>query len=95
MSRPQLFRDKCSSCVFRPDNLMQLADGRLADLIASNRATGSMLICHQTILGSHPEIGETMCRGFWDAYADSSNLVRVMVRIAGLNWYVEVDPPEN
>lgn len=72
---------------------MRLADGRLADLIESNRRTGSMLICHATLY--EPGIEQAMCRGFWDAYADSSNVVRVMERMFGPGWYEVVDPPDS
>lgn len=89
--RPLLFSRKCSSCVFWPGNLMQLGPGRLADLVEQNRQTGSMLICHQTTYGAAPR--EAMCRGFWDAYADVSDIPQIMERLFGADWYEEVDPP--
>jgi hypothetical protein len=93
--RPRLLADRCSSCVFRPGNLMQLADGRLADLVAANRAEGTLLVCHQTLsYGPHPEQLEALCRGFWDAYADSSAVAQVMGRLFGPDWYEEVPPPD-
>lgn len=83
--RPRLLAEKCSTCVFRPGNLMRLQEGRLAELIARNRATGSMLICHD-----HSEKPKAMCRGYWDAYADESSVVQVMARLFGPDWYEEV-----
>lgn len=91
---PQLFSRKCDTCVFHPGNRMDLQPGRLQNLIESNRREGTMLICHKTIdYGDHPEVGQTMCRGYFDAYAAESQVVQIMERICGPQWYVEVDPP--
>lgn len=84
MTRPQLLAERCSSCVFRPGNLMKLAPGRLSDLIQHNLDAGAALICHQTLsYGDHPEVGEAVCRGFYDAYGDDVNAIRVMHRLGG------------
>jgi hypothetical protein len=91
--RPQLLSARCSTCVLRPGNRMRLRPGRLADLVASNRATGTLLICHQTTYGQRPE-GEAMCRGYFDAYAEGSAVAQVMERLTGPDWYREVPPPE-
>jgi hypothetical protein len=91
MPRPQLLAERCSSCVFRPGNLMSLSPGRLADLVQGNLDNGAALICHQTLdYGDHPEFGEAVCRGFYDAYGDQCNSIRVMERIGG---FAEVPPP--
>lgn len=95
--RARLLTEKCSTCVFRPGNPMRLREGRLRDLIRDNLDAGAVLICHQTLpYGDHPEAGEAMCRGFWDAYGTQTNTVRVMDRVAaatGQPWYEEVPPP--
>jgi len=91
VSRPRLLRERCPTCVFRPGNRMRLSEGRLADLIESNRAVGAMLICHATLY--EPGVAQAMCRGFWDAYAETSNVPRVMARMFGPDWYEVVDPP--
>jgi hypothetical protein len=86
MGRPQLLAERCSSCVFRSGNLMHLRPGRLAHLIQQNLDGGAALICHQTLsYGDHPEVGEAVCRGFYDAYGDDVNEIRVMERIGGFN----------
>ena len=90
MTRPRVFSERCSTCVFHPGNRMSLAPGRLKDLIDSNVAGGAALICHQTTYGQHPEIGETVCRGFYDAVGEGTNVIRVMNRLGG---FEEVDPP--
>ena len=60
--RIHVLRERCPTCVFRPGNLMHFADGRLADLIETNRAADSALTCHATLYTDHNAI----CRGFYD-----------------------------
>lgn len=95
MTKPQVFSEKCDTCIFHPGNRMHLEPGRLADVVKQNSATGSMLICHKTTYGQHPEIGETMCRGYFDAYAATSAVPQIMERMFGPDWYDEVPPPDN
>lgn len=85
-----VFAERCASCVFRPGNMMRLRSGRLADLIAENRARGTALVCHLTTFGQRPELGEVLCRGFFDAYADEVTAVVVMRRLAAV--YAWQDP---
>ncbi len=86
--QPQTFTEKCTTCVFRPGNLMKLRKGRLRELADPN----AHLTCHQTIsYGSHPEIGETLCRGYYDTIGERNNYIRVMHRIGG---FKEVEPPK-
>lgn len=92
--RPLLLAERCSSCIFRPGNLMRLRPGRLAEVTAANRGRGTLLICHQTLADADPGVPEAMCRGYWDAYAPDSSVVQVMQRLTGrLDWYREVPPP--
>lgn len=90
-NRPQLLADKCTNCIFRAGNLMHLRAGRLADVIAANRANGTALICHQTLrYGDHPEVGEAVCRGYYDAYPDTP-VIQVVERALG--GFREIPPP--
>jgi hypothetical protein len=92
--KPRLLSERCATCVFRPGNRMRLAPGRLAQLVEHHRATGSLLICHDTLsYGTHPEFGEAMCRGYFDAYADPSRVAQIMTVVFGPDWYDVVDPP--
>lgn len=81
--RPAVWAEMCNDCIFRPGNLMQLRPGRLKDVVQSNLATGSLLICHQTTHGQADE--EVVCRGFFDRYGDQVNVKRVMDRIAAMH----------
>jgi hypothetical protein len=83
-SQPQLMDDRCATCVFRPGNLMRLAPGRLAELVEHNLAVGAALICHDTLpYGARPEVGETVCRGWYDAYGPRTTSVQVFERLGG------------
>lgn len=56
----------CSTCVFRPGNLMNLHRGRLADVVRRNVANDSALTCHATLYGDAEQ--EAICRGFFDRH---------------------------
>jgi hypothetical protein len=75
--------------VFRPGNLMHLKQGRLKDLVESNRAAGSYLVCHQTLRDVHPR-GEALCRGFYDL-PDPTAFIQIGRR---LEWFREISPAE-
>jgi len=93
--KPRLLSEKCGTCIFRAGNPMHLAEGRFREVVQGNRDAGTVLTCHSTLpYGPYPDAGEAMCRGYWDAYAEDTNLVRVMDRLAGgRTWYEEVPPP--
>lgn len=89
--RPQAMAAMCATCVFRPGNRMRLHRGRVAELVAhNNRAQGAVLTCHQTLrYGQHPELGRSACRGFVDAYPDTTS---VLLAEALGGWH-PIDPP--
>jgi hypothetical protein len=60
--------EKCSTCIFRPGNLMHLKPGRVKDMAESSIADGAGITCHKTILGQADQ--EATCRGFFDSYSD-------------------------
>jgi hypothetical protein len=92
MAQPQLLAEQCSTCIFRPGNLMHLHKGRLADVANTNRKQGTALICHQTLsYGDHPEVGEAVCRGFYDAYKDENRVIQITERILG--GFEQIPPP--
>jgi hypothetical protein len=82
--------DKCSTCVFRPGNLMNLQPGRLKDLVEGNLEPDSALTCHQTLEYSGTGADPAVCRGFFDAYWEESTPLR-MAKIMDL--IEEDDPP--
>lgn len=83
--RIHVMADKCSTCVFRPGNLMRLAPGRLADLIETNLAADTAFACHQTIY--QEAVDEVICHGYHDSYGDCVTALR-MARAMGLIQWV-------
>lgn len=41
-------KTRCSTCIFRPGNLMMLNDGRVEGMVAEADATNGYIPCHQT-----------------------------------------------
>lgn len=92
MSRPRLLTEKCATCIFRSGNPMRLRPGRLRDMVTRG-IVGGGITCHSTLsYGAHPDFGEAMCRGFYDAHGPATNFVRVIERIGG---FEQVPPPVN
>jgi hypothetical protein len=82
--RPQLLAVKCTTCVFRPGNLMHLREGRFRDLIAANLAADAALICHKTLPhGEHPEVGPAVCRGYYDVHRRDVLAIRLVEAVGG------------
>ena len=76
--RVHVLAERCSTCVFRAGNLMQLQPGRLAALVERNLAAQSALTCHSTL---YRDVDEAVCRGFFDAYQDDSPPLRLAVAL--------------
>ena len=53
----------CSTCIFRPGNLMRLKSGRVRQMVDEAKAEESAIICHHTLDGDN-----AVCRGFYDRY---------------------------
>jgi hypothetical protein len=73
--------DKCSTCIFRPGNPMQLNPGRLKDVTDTNKARGTVLMCHKTTFGQADQ--EAMCRGYYDLHGKDSAVMQVWERLGG------------
>lgn len=56
----------CSTCVFRPGNLMSLNPGRLRGMVDACLATDSVIPCHSTLYGQQDH--QAICRGFYDRH---------------------------
>lgn len=68
----------CSTCVFRPGNLMELRRGRLKDLVDENLKNDAALPCHATVYGMHGLEGQkAVCRGFFERYANDVTALRI------------------
>ncbi|MFV2195283.1 hypothetical protein [Nocardiopsis sp. LOL_012] len=89
--KPRLLAEKCSTCVFRPGNPMRLVEGRLAELVRHNREVGAGLTCHQTLSASGADAPNAWCKGFHDAYPDTTAIRFAHTVLGGV---VEVEPPK-
>lgn len=83
--QPAVCARQCSTCVFRPGNPFPFTTIR--DVLQTNREQGTALMCHKTTYGQAER--EAVCRGFYDAYGESINIIRVINRLGG---FEEVDP---
>lgn len=88
-----VWEERCSTCIFRPGNLMRLRPGRLAEVVTRNRETGSLLMCHKTTHGAAPV--EVVCRGYFDAYGEESAVVQIMTRMFGAEVFRSVPLEED
>jgi len=75
VSRTNVYRDgrvhvmerKCTTCIYRPGNLMKLEPGRKDQMQADAIKDEGVIPCHQTIEAYRGEPGdESVCRGFFD-----------------------------
>lgn len=71
MSKHNVFRDgkihvckeRCATCIFRPGNIMDLAPGRVKQMVDDATKKDTAIICHSTL-----EADNAVCRGFFDQY---------------------------
>lgn len=75
---------KCDACLYSPDRIV---DGQRArDITTQTRGEeGASFICHKGQVSDEPN---SICRGWWDAFADEDNMMR-MAKSMGLIAYVE------
>lgn len=70
--RRNVFRDghvhvraeMCSTCIFRPGNLMHLRAGKVREMVDGAKANGTSIVCHQTLNSDE----QAVCRGFFDRH---------------------------
>lgn len=77
--------DLCSSCIFRPGNLMELRPGRVRGMIDEALACDGFIPCHKTLGGK-----EAVCRGFYDLHKTNT----LTLRFGGIVGVIEVNPEE-
>lgn len=87
---PRLCKSMCSTCVFRPGNLMALRPGRLQGMVRESLAAGSFITCHSTLPYSGTGAPAAICRGFYNRHGHRSNVLRIFGRLGGFD---EVEPP--
>lgn len=78
--------ERCSTCVFRAGNLMQLNAGRLKELVTANAEAESALTCHETLPG-WGDAEPAVCRGYFDTHPT------LPLRLAEAINVIAYDPP--
>lgn len=81
----RVMAEQCSTCIFRPGNLMYLQPGRVRGMVEEVVRDDSYTTCHQTLSG---EIPPTLCKGMTDRHP--GYLVRVAQRAGFIH---AVQPP--
>ena len=85
--RLRVMAEKCSTCIFRPGNLMDLNRGRVAGMLQNVVRQDSYITCHQTLGTGEPG---AICKGGSDAHM--GQLERIARRLPG--GVIEVKPKE-
>ena len=71
----RLLSERCATCILAAGDRMYLGPERLRAIIADALTAGTFVVCHDTLTyGDYPDYGPAICRGFYDAYANSREL---------------------
>lgn len=70
-----VMKEKCSTCIFRPGNLMHLPEGRVKEMVEGSIADGAAITCHKTLYEQAEQ--KAVCRGFFDSYAEQVPALRL------------------
>jgi hypothetical protein len=73
---------ECSTCIFKPGNLMFLRGGRVKDMVDTARADNAAIVCHKTLSGK-----KAICRGWFSRFGRDT----IMGRLA-IQKPIEIDP---
>lgn len=63
---------KCSTCIFRPGNLMHLRDGSVDTMVDGCIEDNTVIPCHSTLDGPR-----SVCRGLWDKHRGEILVLRL------------------
>ncbi len=96
----EVFRDgelhvmekKCSTCIYRPGNLMRLEPGRKEQMEADAVADQGAIVCHKTLYGVQRN---AICRGFFDTQKHEVGLLSAAERLGILVEDAEVPVQED
>lgn len=82
----RFMREKCSTCVFRPGNRMDLDPGRVAGMLRDVRRDDGYIPCHKTLGAGIPT---AICKGGDEAH--EGQLARVARRLGADVYVSEAD----
>ncbi len=77
----------CSTCIFRPGNLLDLPESRVPQMVADATANDGCIPCHHTTYGQ-AESGEAVCRGFYERHPTPT------LRLAAAMRVIQFQEPE-
>ncbi len=63
---------ECSTCIFRPGNVMHLRGGTVRSMVDAALRDDSAIVCHKTLEGAR-----AICRGFYDRHAGATLMTRL------------------
>lgn len=81
-------RERCSTCIFRPGNRMQLQPGRVRGMVAEVKRNEGCIPCHKTL--DLPE--QAVCRGQFDTA--KTQPLQIAERLDLIEW-VELPSSES
>src|SRR6266702_2196818 len=71
----RLLSQRCSTCILRAGDPMYLGPPERLRAVIDALAAGTFVVCHDTLTyGDYPGYGPAICRGFFEAYANSREL---------------------
>jgi hypothetical protein len=85
----RLCDDLCSTCVFRPGNLMNLGPGRVKEMTDSALADEGHIVCHSTLGTEEPAI----CAGYANLPAAKERSLALRMIAFGLAVVKRIKPP--
>jgi len=72
--------EMCSTCIFRPGNLMSLKPGRVRGMVDEAREHESAIVCHQTLYPGP----NAVCRGFFERWPTAP--LQIAERLGLVTW---------
>ncbi|MFE9770622.1 hypothetical protein ACFYOV_02850 [Streptomyces sp. NPDC005931] len=82
--------DRCTTCIFRPGNLMNLEPGRVAGMVNRAVADEGHIVCHKTLGTEAPAI----CEGFAAHPRGRAASLALRLARAGVLEIILVQPDE-
>lgn len=83
-----VMESRCSTCTYRPGNLMHLEDGRREQMERDALDGNGVIPCHKTIHGERDQ--EAVCRGYFDHVKDQHEVLRLALAV-GIITYDETE----
>lgn len=87
----RICEDLCSTCIFRPGNLMHLQPGRVKGMVDDALADEGFIPCHQTLGGD----GAAMCAGFYRLPAAKARSMFLRLLQSGIGTIKWIVPSKN